>query len=210
MAAPSEDLAGAIAQASNAALAKGALAAGITASMATGAVTVLSLSSPWLVMPAFTVGSIAVWCFGVHALAKRSLVVGTRAWAVLLSLHLIPVASGLIGTRVVAFGPATFPFGPIGFVFLVAVVLSGLSFEPALARVSGVVGGLGLLVFHTLSRPNLLTLESATKELSASIVLSATAAERLTGDRRTKLSPLGEVKLKGKAQPVPVEGLRVS
>lgn len=53
-------------------------------------------------------------------------------------------------------------------------------------------------------------LESATKELSASVVLSVEAAQRLTGTRRAQLSSLGEVRLKGKAHPVPVEGLRHS
>ncbi|MDX2010203.1 MAG: adenylate/guanylate cyclase domain-containing protein [Myxococcaceae bacterium] len=158
---PADDLGFAIARASNAALAKGALAAGVTATMATVAVTGLSRASPWLVMPAFTVGAIAAWCFGVFALARRGLVVGQRAWLVLLSLHALPVASAVIARDVVPFGPATFLFGPIGFVFLVAVVLSGLSFDPALARVSGFVGGAGLFVFHALSRRSLLTLEPA-------------------------------------------------
>jgi class 3 adenylate cyclase len=154
-----DDLTGAIAQASNAALAKGALAAGLTAAMATVAVTTLALtSSPWLRMPAVTVGAIAAWCLGIFALARRGKVVGRGAW-VLLSLHAIPVASALAARVVVPFGPATFLFGPVGFVFLVAVVLSGLSFDARLAKVSGFVGGAGLFVFHALARPMLLTLE---------------------------------------------------
>jgi hypothetical protein len=90
--APPDDLSVAIAKASSAALAKGALAAGATAALATVAVTVLAQTSPWLVLPGFTVGAISAWCFGVYALARRGLLVGARAWPVLLSLHLIPVA----------------------------------------------------------------------------------------------------------------------
>jgi class 3 adenylate cyclase len=47
-------------------------------------------------------------------------------------------------------------------------------------------------------------LESATKELVAGVVLSAAAAEALSPGLRETLRPLGEVTLKGKAQPVAV------
>lgn len=47
-------------------------------------------------------------------------------------------------------------------------------------------------------------LESATKELGAGVVLSQAAADALSAELRATLRPLGEVALKGKAQPVSV------
>jgi class 3 adenylate cyclase len=47
-------------------------------------------------------------------------------------------------------------------------------------------------------------LESATKELGAGVVLSAAAADALSPALRETVRPLGEVALKGKAQPVAV------
>jgi class 3 adenylate cyclase len=49
-------------------------------------------------------------------------------------------------------------------------------------------------------------LEGATKELHSPIVLSAAAAEALAPDARATLTPLGEVRLKGKEKPVVVFG----
>lgn len=154
-----EQLTGAIDRASNAALARGALASAVTASLATLVAFWLSLDSPWLRLPSVTVGVIALHGLMVFALARRGLVVGRVAWVVLLSLHAVPTVASIVSPAFLTFGPAMFLFGPIGFVFLVAVVLSGLSFNPALARVSGFVGGLCSFASHALARPKLLTLE---------------------------------------------------
>ncbi len=132
----------------NAALARGALIALVLAVISCLGVPVamlldpgLSLVPPWI----FTFVCV-IACTVLYVLAKRRAVWGSLAWWVLLSFVSLPTLFFFACELTLPAGAATYLNGPLSYLYLVLIVVTGSTFRARLALVAGVVAAVGYSV----------------------------------------------------------------
>jgi class 3 adenylate cyclase len=96
-----------------------------------------------------------VYSLAVNMVARRQRLYGWVSYAVLLPFISVPTVAYLAAAVLLPEGAATFITGPISYLFIFLVVITGFMFEKRLAWVAGAVAALEYLGCYLLARPHL-------------------------------------------------------
>ncbi len=147
------------------ALARGTVAFSITGVVGSIVALGLSIARPALRWPASSVALIAAFGFTLAWLAhKRKLSTGAMR-AGLLAFISLPFFSLVSAESSAPLGTATFLFGPIAQIFIVLVILTGLTFDARLSRMAGIWGAVLSFAAHAVGQARLAALPGLDDDL---------------------------------------------
>ncbi len=143
----------AVVRESNAALARGALVAAALGLAGACAVPLAGFSGMMSVPPAGFGLTACAFSLALRALARRELVHGGVAWAVMLAFVSLPTAFFMLAEALTDAGAATYLHGPIAWVYFVIIAVSGTLFRARISMATGLVAAIGYAISFAAAQP---------------------------------------------------------